>query len=206
MIPLAHWLVEKAREDHLRILTTPDTPKESVALCAKDDDQDETQAGSLVHVARLQELEHALREAEERFAHMAHEHARKEGELIDQLGDALSHKLAEEVRMAFHSLAENIEESVVEVLMPFLETTVRERAAASLVDLIRQDMRNRDSAVLEIRAPASLHGPLGEALGKTGIAVTISESATVDVVFTGERQRFQDLASAWSAAITKDEG
>lgn len=205
MIPLAHWLVEKAQEEQLHLMTAAAAPEESPEPCLEDQGQDAALAASSALEARLLELEQALREAEERLAHMAQEHARKEREITERLGDTLCRHLATEVATGFHSLARQVEEAVAEALMPFLEAAVRDRAVTSLVELIRQDMRNRDSAVLEIRAPAGLHGALAEAFGETGMTITISEAATVDVMFAGERLRFQDLASTWSATITKGE-
>jgi hypothetical protein len=204
MIPLAHWLVEKSHEDQVTILAPPSLEPEAVEP-ATEDEVRKAQAVTSLQEAQLQVQAKALREAEEQVANMAQEHARKERELTDRLGAALSLRLAEEVEMAFQSLAQHVEDAVAEALMPFLETAVRDRAITSLVDLIRREVRNPDLAVLEIRAPASLHAPLAEALGQTGVAVTISDAAVVDIVCKGERLRFQDLASAWCAAITKDE-
>lgn len=204
MIPLAHWLVEKTQEGQPPVFASPAATEESVQACLEDEPQDESKTVSSEQEAQLKELQQALREAEERLAQMARDHARKEQELADRLGDALSNRLGAEVAASFHALAQQVEEALAEALVPFLEVAVRDRAVKSLSDLVRQEVRSRDSAVLEIRAPEALHAPLAAALGETAVAITLSESTTVDVVFTGERLRFQDLASAWSAAITKD--
>lgn len=204
MIPLAHWLVEKATEGHLLISATACSSNGSLEQCADDEDGVETQAASPEHAARLQQLEHALREAEDRLALTRQEHAKKEKVITNQLGEALVNRLALEITTAFRSLSQHLEGAVAEALTPFLETAVRDRAVESLADLILQEMRNQDKPVLEIRSPASLHEPLSGALSEVGVAVTICESKTIDVVFAGERLRFQDLALAWSAAITRD--
>lgn len=151
--------------------------------------------------SRDDELLEAPEQTEDRFAELIKAHAVREEELRSQLGSELNQRLEAEINRAFGALLGMLEDSLSQVLMPFLTVEVRIRAVSDLMKLIRQELREADGPVLEIRAPAAVHDALATLQDQSAVSITIAESATVEIILASQRARFEELSSRWCAAI-----
>jgi hypothetical protein len=196
MIPLSRWLAE--RQSPAQALHIPDGLEEPACpMPALEIETDTVNAAA----QREEELLASLREAEERLEQQVLARAARERELETRLGEDLSRTLQAGIAKATGSLLGMIEESLAMALAPLLEEQARSRSIAELTELIRRELRQADTPVLEIRAPSHLHDALRPLAGEAGISMTMTESACVEVVLAAERRRFEDLSSRWLDAI-----
>lgn len=198
MIPLSQWLAERhppqdaprpaeAVEEHMVLTPEPEC------------DLDESIANAVAQ--REEELLTAVREAEAKLEQQALSHAARERELEARLGAELGRRLQSEISSAFEGLLTTIEESLAQLLAPFLTEQARIRATADLMDLIRRDMQQSEAPLIEIRAPAGLHDAMRCLGDEAGIAVTDGSSDIVELVFSTDRRRFEDLSARWVETI-----
>ena len=128
-------------------------------------------------------------------------YAEKERELLSRLGDDLSSRIATEMSRALDDVLGILEECLGEVLTPFLCDKARARATSRLLDLVREELRQTDDPVLEIRAPAELHDSLSLLREAADVSSTLTESGTVEIVRSAHRMRFEELSLRWCQVI-----
>lgn len=102
-------------------------------------------------------------------------------------------------------LQKGLEEALEDVLRPFLADTIRARAQSELSDLIARELEMNGDALLEFRAPASMHDDIRSLLDRSGLKVMLIDSQKIEILSrTGSRQ-FESLAAAWIAHIRSGE-
>ena len=151
------------------------------------------------------ELLLALKQAEERLNSAADRHAEAESQLRQTLGAELGARLLSQIDSALESLLAAIEDSLFQVLVPFLSEQARTRAVSDLVELIRDELRRADLPVLEIRAPSTLHGALNVMVEQASVSVKLVEADVTEIVLSTHRLQFEDLSSRWYMSIEGQE-
>lgn len=146
-----------------------------------------------------EELRARLAEAEETIATLRAEHARAGEELRQQLGEALAERIGAEIARGFDGLLSQLEGALTQVLTPFLSQAARDRAVTELKALLQRELASAAEPVVELRAPAELHEMLST------LNVKLIEAEAVEIVFAGERQRFEELSARWCAMIEERE-
>lgn len=198
MIPLSRWLAE--RQLPAQALQIPDGLEEHAD--PMPDLDIETDAGKVAAAAQREEqLLASLREAEERLEQQLLAHGARERELEIQLGEDLCRRLQSGIAKATETLLGLLEESLADALGPFLQEQAVNRSVAELGELVRRELQQADTPVLEIRAPSSLHDALRPLADEAGVSMIVTESDLVEVVLAAERRRFEDLSSRWLDAI-----
>ena len=198
MIPLAHWLTERAeaaRSSESGPILEEYRQLDEV-ICPESPPANDTEAPN-----REEELLEALLNAEQRIEELSLTHAGKEKELLNRIGDELTSRIAAEMGRALDDVLSNLEETVGDVLRPFLCDQARARAVSSLLELVREELQQTDNPVLEIRAPVDMHEAL-LALRQSGdVSSMLTESRTVEIVRATNRIRFEELSLLWCQAI-----
>lgn len=198
MIPLSRWLSDQgsAAMTEASVAVPEDVQDPPHELIVESSEhRSSPEAG---HIA---ELLASLARAEERIAEQARLHASREQELLLRLGEEAGAKLAAEISRAFDDLLAMLEDSLAQVLRPFLAIEAQRRAVTDLLTLIRRELQAAESATLEIRAPAALHEGLSSLAGDYALSITFTESETIEVVLAAQRMRFEELSAGWCAAI-----
>jgi len=198
MIPLAHWLTERA--DAAGSLASEPALEE---FPQPDDifEPESPPSGYSDTQGREEELREALHKAEQRLEELSLAHAEKERELLNRIGDELTSRIAAEMSRALDDVLSKLEEALGDVLRPFLCEQARAKAVSSLIELVKEELRQTDDPVLEIRAPADMHEPL-LALRELGdVSSTLIESRTVEIIRATNRIRFEELSLRWCQAI-----
>lgn len=150
---------------------------------------------------RLRMLEDALRISEAEQARLRLEHEIREREISERLGAEAIEQLSLLFQQAVNALGERLEESLVDVLQPFLSEEIRRRSTGALVDMIQTSIREASSNLLQIRAPGYLHPPLQSSLDRLGFPALILESPEIELRFDTHVDRFDDLSSEWISTI-----
>lgn len=114
----------------------------------------------------------------------------------DPLLDTLAREVSNGPKDRLAKIVELDPERAVEVMKQWLN-----RSVAELGELVRRELQQADTPVLEIRAPSSLHDALRPLADEAGVSMIVTESDLVEVVLAAERRRFEDLSSRWLDAI-----
>ena len=186
MKPISQWLTERDAPPAPAFIAedfAPDSPLpfEPVEEPLTPDPSDELRA--------------KLAEAEETIATLQAEHARAEEELRQRLGEALAERIGVEIGRGLDGLLSQLEGALTQVLTPFLSQAARDRAVTELKALLQRELASAAEPVVELRAPAELHEMLST------LNVGLVQAETVEIVFAGERQRFEELSARWCAMI-----
>jgi hypothetical protein len=202
MIPLSDWLTGRSGPE-----SSPTSGFEVHDLAASETMPDDETCAEITIVKPDPEeiLRAALRRTEDQLEELSRAHAERERELMNRLGDELSRHIASEVDRAFDSALGMLEDSLCQALLPFLGEQARVRAVSGLRDLIEQELQQAGSPALEIRAPAELHDALAGLRERSGLLLTVTDCQTIEVVFSTERLRFEELSSRWLAIIQGNE-
>jgi hypothetical protein len=198
VIPLSRWLSERPKPLGS---SSPVMVPEERSICRNCAEIASLTVTESEAPSREEELLAALEQAEDRLAKLIQSQAREVEELQNRLGHELNKHVEAEVARAFGDILGMLEESLTQVLMPFLAGEARMRANSDLMEMIRRELRETHEAVLDIRAPASVHEALAGLREQTGVSITVSESETVEIILATQRSRFEELSSQWCAAI-----
>lgn len=201
MIPLASWLHAKSVVPEGSCSVAQDLAESGSGIAIETTD---VAVGGGISVDHEAELVSALEAAEERLSQMAAKHIEEENNLQVRLNRELSDRLAADIARVFQELLSTLEESLSHVLTPFLHKSVRERAISKLLDMVRHELANRNTPVLEIRVPPDLDDIFTDLAEEFGIAVTRSRAGTVEVLLTEQRLQFRHLVAQWCAEIEGD--
>jgi hypothetical protein len=198
MIPLAKWLADRTRP----LPSTSLSSEPGMHYLPEIDSDDEVRLISEpASPSREEELLVALKHAEERIEETIRANAESESRLCQQLGCELASRLVAEINRALEDMLGLIEDSLFQVLVPFLSDEARTRSVSDLLDLIRQELRSAEVQALEIRAPAHLHKELAMLQEQSNVAVTVIDSETIEIVLTTQHLRFEELSSRWHASL-----
>lgn len=199
MIPLAQWLTDRQG--------SPPAAEPSAEEAAEQAPTLESMTISQMTVTLEEQQSHAaklaasLAAAEERAAELADTLVRREQELRALLGEELGRRLEEGVSQGFATMQAVLEEALHDVLTPFLADAARRRVITELKNLLDKQLREADAPVMEIRVPPELHEALEAFCQQLAPAATLTAGDTIEVVFTGHRQRFEELSARWRAVI-----
>jgi hypothetical protein len=198
MIPLLRWLDERSGhpETGLSALQPLHDVPYTGAISAEAPEEN-----AILPPDREAELAMALQQAEERLIQLGQSHMCREKELRSQLGAELSERLALDIARSFQDLLDVIEDSLTQVLTPFLSDAARSKATSDLIEMIKRELSDIEGPVLEIKAPSELQVVLSGLSSEAGISVMMSESDTVEIILAGQRLRFAELSASWCAAI-----
>lgn len=202
MIPLSRWLTD---QDGVPPTLQTEAPAAEEQLFAPMEIADGAEPAGDPALLRVAELEEALREAEDRIEQLTSSLAAREAELLKRFGDELAVKLETDVLRAFNHMREVTEAALADVLTPFLVNEARERAAAALMHLLGTELRAAAEPVLEIRTPAELHAAVAGVANALAVPAAITAGERLEVVFSGRRARFEDLAARWRDIISGGE-
>lgn len=200
MRPLALWLNESSG---------PSVPQLS---CSEPEEHQVVSANIINEVSgeynaftREEELLAALRRVEIQLEECKRANTEKESQLRQQLGQELTDRLILEFDVALGELRQTIEDTLCQVLLPFLSDQARIRAVSNLFDLMRDELKRVDLPVIEIRAPVELHSALEKLSEYKEIAVTLTAADAIEIVYATHRSRFEELSSEWRMSIGEAE-
>ena len=202
MIPLGRWLVERgggagvgvAGPLPLELLSSGDDGATVEMPCEVD-------PGIQALTDRLSELEAALAAAVEGLDEERALHSARERELERRLGEHLVAELRTGLEAALSKLQHDVEAAAADALLPFLGNAAASLSAGQLTVLIRSVLRDTAAPLLEVKAPARLHGALSAALDEAGVTASLKDDDTIELVFSTHAARFQDLADRWLMMI-----
>lgn len=201
MIPLAKWLEGEGGHSPAPLLTAVPEPAGPEMIVVERQEDERIAAAARREEELLQIIAHMERNAVlEREAHREHERS-----IRSQLGKEIREEVLSHIDSACAALRSSLEEAVAEALEPFLVAEARRRSAAALADLISQELKEAEEAVLEIRAPAELHAHLAAIADGASAQVQVAEASEIAVVFKGRKARFEELSRQWCAAISSAE-
>ena len=199
MIPLAQWLTDRAGS---RAAAEPPAEEPAEQAPTLEIMTGGEMAANLEESEnREAELTASLAAAEERAAELADALVRREQELGALLGEELGRRLEEGISQGFAAMQAMLEETLHDVLTPFLADAARSRVITELKDLLKKQLREADAPVMEIRVPPELHEALERVCQQLAPSATLTAGETVEVVFTAHRQRFEELSARWRAVI-----
>lgn len=197
MIPLSRWLTNRDAEVPTELTGALGGIDEHVTSPVDvGEDRDVQDDG------REQELEQALRHAEDALAQERLNHAAREEELRQSLGSDLLRELTLQFEKGMVELRHSIECAVADVLKPFLVTQSESRAMTELINLIDSELESQDARLFEIRAPIALHERMRPVLEERKCPAALVEGGRIELAFSDHRARFEIMAHRWRAIIT----
>lgn len=124
---------------------------------------------------------------------------------LDALRLELSALAAEAVPAAVSaradSIAEGLADDITAVIRPLIDQALAGRMVAALADEIREACLIDTQTVVEVSGPASMLEALGKLLGGTHPEMTLTESASPDLVVTMDRTRWTTRLDSWAASL-----
>ena len=196
MIPLANWL-ESHGAPAAPFSPSFDSLFESGASQQPNSSEPESFAEREHLSNRVKELEVMLQATEEQSQEERIRQAAREQALERNLSEEVAAQINGSVKATFCNLQEAVESALVEVLLPFLRRTAAQRAAGDLIGLLREMLASTAEPLIELKAPARLHETLNSALERAGIAVLLREGEAVELVFSSQTARLQELGANW---------
>ncbi len=197
MIPLSHWLA--------------DEPRREFPVSGSRD----------ISAAKTQECDHTSLPDTDVLLAEAHETGRRRAlaELAKEIADARSAERSvweeamrcEELKWSerFARLSEEnlqrlkeqlknwLSDAVTQVLSPFVEAQINDKAVKELLLLLDGAISNPTDAILEIRAPEALHDRITNLLNMKGLAASLADSETVEIIARNETKIFESMAARW---------
>jgi len=200
MIPLGRWLRENpcraAQQDGIENLHQPPCARSAIEM---GNDPEPDPRFDRPEVDTLRETAEGLQRQIEELRAMS---ARREHQLLEQVGSALASRLTGELKAGFACLQGEIEDAITQVLMPFLGECASRRATDELQALLRQAMTECAEPLLEVKAPKHIRPHL-EALMNEQPALSFTEADEIELVFSSGFNRFEGLAAQWMDLMRK---
>lgn len=151
---------------------------------------------------RLAKSEDALASALQQLELERESATTREAKLHNQLGEQLVAALRESIRSGLTDMQEAVESAIVDALTPFLTEAAVKRAAADIVSSINQVVNSSADPPILVKVPKQLHPLLSSALDQLTVPVSEADAEVIEVVFTSQRVRFEELSHNWVLTIS----
>lgn len=199
MIPLGMWLqqqgVECEASDQMVDLLLPNANPLDPEVVNVD-------RGFHEDVGRLMKCEESLATALQQLAEERASAVAREAQLLEQLGEQMIAALSESITSGLVVLQNSIENAIVDALTPFLETAVVRMSAKELVSSLRHAIVNSADPPIVVKVPRWLHPLLSAALDEITVPVIETDTRVMEVIFSSEKSRFEELSRHWALTIS----
>ena len=129
----------------------------------------------------------------------------REQEYIREWSARCSSGVGASVAEAFADVRRCLETALTDALSPFLEEMVHATALQQVFHLLAGELTDTEDAILEIRAPATMHGHLSGFLEKRGLGAVLTESDRIEVVSRAGTAKFETMAARWIDLLREGE-
>lgn len=197
MIPIGQWLEAQAT---LPVWDASE-PETQISVSNSSNDHTERIAEAAFERGRLEaelELKAQLQ--------LASTEARKRCEEL--LSEVRNRWLQEHVQplsakfgAAVVDMEARLSETLVKVLKPFITKAVMQRARDEFQAAVASYLGDTETCPMRLRGPKDLLDTLGQQLKHNGIAVTLEEASSTEVMLDAGGTAFESQAAKWLAAI-----
>ena len=140
-------------------------------------------------------------EANRRLSRETEASAASHKQALTAMATQCSQFVVDQIRDELNSLMGELTASLLGVLDPFLEQSVKENAVTRLLELVEEEILRGQDALLEVHAPVALRDRLEDMLSEHRLSATIVEGSSVVVLSKAEKATFDSLAERWIECI-----